>query len=348
MWNVTRRAADRRALARLGRLRRQPHEQHLGVDAAQQRAVRHGQRRRAERREPERAPSAHAGGSGQRQVLRVRRICTSPTARSATTACCCRFGGSAGRGVDVQCELHAVALLRLARRQRRRHDQRLGPATTSPSDPGFDDGNCTSDRLHNFTMTAGDRVAAVRERRAARRVLGVAAGGQLQGVDRVPGSPSPPAPTARRTGRPGTQRANQILDDPYADQSINPANGGIRFLNPLAFAQPGAGHARHDAAQQHPGSGQQERRHGADAEPSGSANSRASRSAPRRSTRSTGSSGRSRPRRVNSATFGQITYRRSQRPANHPARREVCVLDSCQLSADDQLSALSWTRSALN
>jgi hypothetical protein len=32
-----------------------------------------------------------------------------------------------------------------------------------------------------------------------------------------------------------------LLDDPYADQSINPANGGMRFLNPAAFAQPAPG-----------------------------------------------------------------------------------------------------------
>ena len=42
-------------------------------------------------------------------------------------------------------------------------------------------------------------------------------------------------------GQAGTQRANQVLDDPYADMSINPANGGMRFLNPAAFAQPAAG-----------------------------------------------------------------------------------------------------------
>jgi hypothetical protein len=44
-----------------------------------------------------------------------------------------------------------------------------------------------------------------------------------------------------QNGQAGTQRANQILDNPYADQSINPIGGGIRFLDPLAFAQPAAG-----------------------------------------------------------------------------------------------------------
>ena len=32
-----------------------------------------------------------------------------------------------------------------------------------------------------------------------------------------------------------------MSDDVYADQSINPANGGIYFLNSAAFVQPAAG-----------------------------------------------------------------------------------------------------------
>jgi hypothetical protein len=42
-------------------------------------------------------------------------------------------------------------------------------------------------------------------------------------------------------GQTATQRANQVLDNPYGDKSINPANGGMRFLNPAAFAQPAPG-----------------------------------------------------------------------------------------------------------
>jgi hypothetical protein len=42
-------------------------------------------------------------------------------------------------------------------------------------------------------------------------------------------------------GQVTTQRANQVLDDPYADRSINPVNGGMRFLNPAAFAPPASG-----------------------------------------------------------------------------------------------------------
>jgi hypothetical protein len=42
-------------------------------------------------------------------------------------------------------------------------------------------------------------------------------------------------------GQAGTQRVNQVLDDPYADMSTNPATGFMRFLNPAAFAQPALG-----------------------------------------------------------------------------------------------------------
>ena len=40
-------------------------------------------------------------------------------------------------------------------------------ATTSRAIPAFDDGNCTADRLQNFSMTASVRVAALRERAPA-------------------------------------------------------------------------------------------------------------------------------------------------------------------------------------
>jgi hypothetical protein len=42
-------------------------------------------------------------------------------------------------------------------------------------------------------------------------------------------------------GQAGTQRANQVLDDPYGDMSINPLNNGMRFLTAAAFAQPANG-----------------------------------------------------------------------------------------------------------
>jgi hypothetical protein len=122
-----------------------------------------------------------------------------------------------------------------------------GGATTNvstgyniPSNPGFDEGNCTSDRLQNFAVSgsiasprfdrAGMRAAFSDWRLAGSfRALTGSWLTILTGVD------------IAQNGQAGTQRANQLLDNPYDDQSINTANGGIRFLNPLAFAQPAAG-----------------------------------------------------------------------------------------------------------
>ncbi len=42
-------------------------------------------------------------------------------------------------------------------------------------------------------------------------------------------------------GQAGTQRANQVSDDVYGNQSINPTTSAITFLNPAAFAQPATG-----------------------------------------------------------------------------------------------------------
>ncbi|MEP7309380.1 MAG: hypothetical protein ABJA98_28075, partial [Acidobacteriota bacterium] len=124
----------------------------------------------------------------------------------------------------------------------------FGGATTNvssgyniPGNPGYDDGNCTADRLHNFSLTAG--VESPRFERAGLRA--VATGWRLVGSFRALTGPwltiSTGADVAQN-GQAGTQRADQVAGvDPYADQSINVTNGGIRFLNPLAFAQPTAG-----------------------------------------------------------------------------------------------------------
>ena len=116
-----------------------------------------------------------------------------------------------------------------------------GTGYNIPADPHFDDGNCTTDRLHNFTMTAGFESprfesAGLRAVASGWRLVGGfrALTGQwltitTGGVDRA------------LNGQAATQRANLILDDPYGDQSINPQNGGMRFLNPLAFATPALG-----------------------------------------------------------------------------------------------------------
>jgi len=109
-----------------------------------------------------------------------------------------------------------------------------------PSNPGFDDGNCAADRLHNFSLTA-----SVQSPRLDNQVMRlVFSDWRLVGGFRKTSGPWLTINTGSDialNGQAGTQRANQVLDDPYGDMSINPANGGMRFLNPLAFAQPVAG-----------------------------------------------------------------------------------------------------------
>jgi hypothetical protein len=109
-----------------------------------------------------------------------------------------------------------------------------------PSNPHFDDGNCAADRLHNFAMTAS--VQTPRFNRPAMRAA--FSDWRLVGGFRKTTGPWLTVTTGSDialNGQVGTQRANQLLGDPYADMSINPANGGMRFLNPAAFAQPAAG-----------------------------------------------------------------------------------------------------------
>jgi hypothetical protein len=109
-----------------------------------------------------------------------------------------------------------------------------------PSNPGFDDGNCSSDRLQNFSLTASAETPRF-ENTALRMV---ATGWRLVGSFRATTGSWLTVSTGADialNGQAGTQRANQLTDSIYADQSINPANGGIRFLDPNAFAQPTAG-----------------------------------------------------------------------------------------------------------
>jgi Carboxypeptidase regulatory-like domain/TonB dependent receptor-like, beta-barrel len=109
-----------------------------------------------------------------------------------------------------------------------------------PSNPGFDDGNCAADRLHNFSLTASVQSPRL-DNRAMRTVF---SDWRLVGGYRKTTGPWLTVNTGADialNGQAGTQRANQVLDDPYADMSINPANGAMRFLNPAAFAQPAAG-----------------------------------------------------------------------------------------------------------
>jgi hypothetical protein len=110
-----------------------------------------------------------------------------------------------------------------------------------PSNPGYDDGNCTADRLHNFTLTAG--IESPRFERSGLRA--VASGWRLVGNFRALTGPWLTILTGADialNGQAATQRANVSNGvNPYADQSIDPRTGGIRFLDPTAFAQPAAG-----------------------------------------------------------------------------------------------------------
>ncbi len=116
----------------------------------------------------------------------------------------------------------------------------LASGYNDPGNPHFDDGNCTSDRRHVFTLTASVQTPDF----AGGALKAVASGWRLVGSLRalsgqyltiVPGS------DRALNSQAGTQRVNQVLGDPYDDMSINPANGGKRYLNPAAFELPAFG-----------------------------------------------------------------------------------------------------------
>jgi hypothetical protein len=116
----------------------------------------------------------------------------------------------------------------------------LANGYNDPNNPQFDNGNCTADRRHVFTLTAGAQTPEF-DGRAARAL---ASGWRLVGSLRaLSGSFLTVAPGSDRAlnSQPGTQRVNQVNANPYDDNSINAANGARRFLNPAAFAQPAFG-----------------------------------------------------------------------------------------------------------
>ncbi|PYR32763.1 MAG: hypothetical protein DMF92_00985 [Acidobacteria bacterium] len=119
----------------------------------------------------------------------------------------------------------------------------LGTGYNDPNNPHFDDGNCTSDRRHVFTLTAGAETPQF----TGRAVRAVASGWRLFGSFRAISGPflnvTPGSDRALngQVAMASTQRVNQISDDVYADNSIDPITGGRRFLRPSAFAQPALG-----------------------------------------------------------------------------------------------------------
>ncbi len=112
----------------------------------------------------------------------------------------------------------------------------LGTGYNDPNNPHLDDGNCTNSRTHVFVLTAGvqspDSWGAVG---SSWRLFGAFRALSGPWLTVIPGT------DRAMNGQAATQRVNQVSSDPYGDESINPANGGMRFLNPNAFAQPALG-----------------------------------------------------------------------------------------------------------
>ena len=111
------------------------------------------------------------------------------------------------------------------------------PGATSAYNVGRDRGNCEGDRRHlwNFTMVARTPEFANRGLRA------VASDWRLSVINRISTGRYITVNTGNvdfaRTGNRG-QRANQILDNPYSDQS---GALGSQYINRAAFANPAVG-----------------------------------------------------------------------------------------------------------
>jgi hypothetical protein len=123
----------------------------------------------------------------------------------------------------------------------------FGGSTTNVSsgynitgNPGYDDGNCTADRLQNFTLTA----SLESPRFQGRTLSALASGWRLVGSFRATTGPWLTIVTGADrvlNGQAGTQRVNQISGNTAGDLSVNTTNGNIQFLNAAAFAQPAFG-----------------------------------------------------------------------------------------------------------
>jgi hypothetical protein len=112
-----------------------------------------------------------------------------------------------------------------------------GQTYQDPLNRDKDRGNCGGDRRHIFNMTA----VAETPRFANDRIRMIATGWKLSGIYRwSTGSWLTITPGTDRAlnGTAGSQRANQILVDPYRDKSAGPYSN---FLNPSAFAVPATG-----------------------------------------------------------------------------------------------------------
>jgi len=113
----------------------------------------------------------------------------------------------------------------------------INPPSASEAERLFelDKGRCGDSRTHILNVTAS--VATPQFESTAARLL--VSGWRLSGIFRAAsGNPLTVTTGADRslTGvQNGTQRVNQVLDDPYGDRTLN------NWLNPRAFAQPALG-----------------------------------------------------------------------------------------------------------
>ncbi len=109
----------------------------------------------------------------------------------------------------------------------------LASGYTNPADPAFDRGHCDQDRTHIASVNVGAQtpqfsngtLAAIASGWRASGLLGVRSGSWLNII------------TGRDNALTGIQqqRVNQVLDDPYGDDTVT------RYLNAAAFAQPDPG-----------------------------------------------------------------------------------------------------------
>ena len=142
------------------------------------------------------------------------------------------FQRRAGTRRQPQRELHGVALR--DRQHRTTGDSSRASSGNKPGDTSYDLGNCPNNRRADRQLHGGRPGAAVCQRGAARRGLGLArvrhsqrADGQLADRDHRRGISSSPASRG--------QRVNQVLDNPYGAKTLT------NYLNPAAFAYPASG-----------------------------------------------------------------------------------------------------------
>jgi hypothetical protein len=109
----------------------------------------------------------------------------------------------------------------------------FGGGYTKPDDPSFDRGNCTQTRTHIGNLSLGAQTPTFDN--AALRAL--ASDWRFAGILNARSGSWLTVTTGRDPAGTGIsgQRVNQILDDPYGDNSLT------RYLNRDAFAHPAAG-----------------------------------------------------------------------------------------------------------